>query len=222
MIVSLVGTDGAGKSSVSREVSARLAAAGLTVEHVDRWDIVDNPAYPSARFMRPDVPDTRLCVAEMPNPVRFLFLMWSIAAALLARIPAAAGPGTLTLLDGYWMKHAASEIVYGLDRSWAESVTAGLPRSELVVQLRVEPEQAWERKVGRDVVPYECGMDPSCSRGSFLDHQRRILALMDDWARQHDWVVLDAGADLATVVDQVTELVRSAAPAGRRASEAIA
>ncbi|MFD7164769.1 nucleoside/nucleotide kinase family protein [Streptomyces violascens] len=206
MIVSLVGSDGAGKSTVSRLVTGRLGALGLQVERVDRWDIVGNPAYPAARFMKPDVPDTRLCVAEMPNTTRFLFLMWSIGHALLGRTPGAAAPGALTLLDGYWMKHAAAEIVYGLDREWVESVVSALPASQ-VVYLRLDPERAWERKVGRDVVPYECGMDPTCARDSFLTHQKRILAVLDDWAVRHGWQTLDAEQPLDDVVGQVVAAV---------------
>ncbi|WP_406727097.1 thymidylate kinase [Streptomyces sp. GD-15H] len=215
MIVSLVGSDGAGKSTVSRLATERLAAAGTTIERVDRWDIVDNPAYPATRFMKPDVPDTRLCVAEMPNPTRFLFLMWSISHALLARTPPAVRTGSVTLLDGYWMKHAASEIVYGLDRTWAEGVVSALPVSDQVVYLRIDPKRAWERKVGRDVVPYECGMDPACSRESFLAHQNRILDVLDDWAACFGWLTVDAAEPLDDVVDGVVAKVSGALAEGR-------
>ncbi|MFE5888952.1 thymidylate kinase [Streptomyces sp. NPDC056468] len=210
MIVSLVGSDGAGKSTVSKLATERLAASGTTIERVDRWDIVDNAAYPATRFMKPDVPDTRLCVAEMPNPTRFLFLMWSISHALLARTPAAVRPGAVTLLDGYWMKHAASEIVYGLDRTWAENVVSALPVSEQVLYLRLDPKRAWERKVGRDVVPYECGMDPECSQENFLAHQNRILAVLDDWAARFGWTTVDAEEPLDDVVGRVVATVSGA------------
>jgi dTMP kinase len=203
VIISLVGSDGAGKSTVSRLATDRLTAEGQLIDRIDRWDIVDNPAYPATRFMRPDVPDTRLCVAEMPNASRFLFLMWSIGMALLGRAPGASRPEAVTLLDGYWMKHAASETVYGLNRPWVESVVTGLPPSELVVYLRLSPEQAWERKVGRDVVPYECGMDPECGRASFLTHQRRILTVLDDWSARFGWLEIDASQPLDEVVDRV-------------------
>ncbi|MFQ3563047.1 thymidylate kinase [Streptomyces gramineus] len=202
MIVSLVGTDGAGKSTVSRLAAARLSAAGRRTERVDRWDIVGNPAYPTTRFMAADVTDTRRCAAEMPNTARFLFLMWSMAHALLGRTPPAVGPDLVTLLDGYWTKHAASEIVYGLDSAWVEGVVSGLPRPEQVVYLRLEPEQAWERKAG-DVIPYECGMDPRCTRDSFLGHQGRVLEVLDGWAERFDWLTLDAGRGLDEVLGAV-------------------
>ncbi|MFD7316441.1 thymidylate kinase [Streptomyces sp. NPDC059883] len=202
-----MGADGAGKSTVSRLATERLCAGGTRVERVDRWDIIDNAAYPATLFMRPDVLNTRLCVAEMPSTSRFLFLMWSITQALLGRTPEAARPDKVTLLDGYWMKHAAGEIVYGLDRSWVEGVVCGLPLSEQVIYLRVDPKWAWERKAGRDLVPYECGMDPECSQDSFLTHQSRILGVLDDWAEQFGWLTVDAGEPLDEVVGRVVSAV---------------
>lgn len=205
MLISLAGLDGAGKSTLTRRLDGDLRAAGRAVRRIDRWDIVGNPEYPATRFMRPDVPDTRLCVADMPNPPRFLFLMWSIGMALLAKPPAPAG--TVTLLDGYWMKHAASEIVYGLSRPWVEAVVEALPRPDVVVHLALDPEVAWERKAGGDVVPYECGMDPSCSRETFLAHQHRIRAILDAWAERDGWRVVDASRP----VDEVAAAVAAEA-----------
>jgi thymidylate kinase len=204
MLVSMVGADGAGKSTVSKLTAERLTAHGRAVDRVDRWDIVANPAYPATRFMRPDIPDTRLCVAEMPTAPRFLFLMWSISMAVQAK-PTADRPDSVTLLDGYWMKHAASEIVYGLDRGWVESIVAGLPRSAAVLYLRADPAVTWERKRGRDVVPYECGMDPECGELTFLRHQHKIQAVLDSWAERDGWTVVDAHASLTDVITQVIE-----------------
>ncbi len=220
MIISVVGADGAGKSSVTRRVHALLDGPEHPVRRVDRWDIVDNPAYPAARFMRPDVPDTRLCVAEMPTTSRFLFLMWSIGLALTGNREEASD-GQVLLLDGYWMKHAASETVYGLDRAWTESVTAGLPPSDLVFYLRLDPAVAWRRKYGRDIVPYECGMDPDCSERSFLSHQHAILEVLDSWAERDGWTKIDAAAPLDEVVAAVAAGIRAALPAPDATADAV-
>nr|AGZ94239.1 thymidylate kinase-like protein [Kitasatospora sp. NRRL F-6133] len=215
MLVTVVGTDGVGKSTVSRLVAERLSAQGHPVDRIDRWDIVDNPQYPAARLLRPDVPDARACVAEMENPARFLFLMWSIGHALMGRRTAAA-PGAVTLLDGYWMKHAACEIVYGLDAAWTEAVVAALPRADAVLHLRLDPEQAWQRKCDGDLVPYECGMDDSCSRDSFLRHQRKVREVLDGWSARFGWTEVDAGAPLDRVVAAVGELAVAAAGSALR------
>jgi thymidylate kinase len=216
MLVCVVGADGAGKSTVTKLAAQEFARRGVPIERVDRWDIVGNPeTYAATRFMRPDVADTRLCVAEMPNPPRLLFLMWSIGMALLGR-SGEPGEDAVTLLDGYWMKHAASEIVYGLDRSWVEAVTSGLPAPDAVVYLRLDPQRAWERKRDGDVVPYECGMDPDCGEGTFLAHQGRIQAVLDDWSATFGWTEVDADQPIEDVVSTVVDaLARAEAAAGR-------
>ncbi|MFF4934848.1 thymidylate kinase [Streptomyces griseofuscus] len=201
-----MGSDGAGKSTVSKAVAERLRTAGVRAERVDRWDIVGSPAYPTAGFMEPDVHRARACAARMPNMSRFLFLMWSVSHALLGRTATTGEPAALTLLDGYWMKHAASEIVYGLDSAWVEAVVSGLPHCERVLYLRIEPEQAWRRKTGH-LVPYECGMDPHCTRDAFLSHQSRIQAVLDTWAERFGWLSVDAGAPPDDVAGRVLGLL---------------
>ncbi|MET9736275.1 thymidylate kinase [Streptomyces sp. NPDC006458] len=204
MLLALAGTDGVGKSTLTREVVAHLERRGRQVQTVDRWDIVDSPHYPAARFLDHDIKAIRRCVADMPAAPRLLFLMWSMGMALQAhREP----HGDLVIVDGYWMKHAASEITYGLDPDWVETVVAGLPKADLTVRLRLDPELAWKRKQG-DLVPYECGMDPSCSRDSFFTHQQAIADRLDLWAKRDGWPSLDTdrpvehvAADLAALIE---------------------
>lgn len=192
MIVAIVGPDGAGKSTATRQVTDFLEARGEPAQLVDRWHIVGNADYPATRFMQASVAETRLCVAEMPRTARFLFLVWSIGFALMARPER---ENAVAVLDGYWMKHAASEVAYGLDRPWVESVVAGLPHADVAVYLRVTPEVAWERKKDGDVVAYECGMDASCSYNAFVEHQSKILAILDSWAERFGWTTIDAAGD---------------------------
>ncbi|WP_318306516.1 dTMP kinase [Amycolatopsis solani] len=187
-VVAVVGADGAGKSTVTALLAERLTAAGHAAARVDRWDIADAVRYPTASCLTGDVAVARRCAALMPGVPRLLFLLWASALALTGR---PAGTGEILLLDGHWQKHAASEIAYGADVSWVEAVGAGLPAADLTVHLRIDPEDAWARKDGR-AVPFECGMDLSCSRESFLAHQRSIAATLDRWAARDGWLVLDA------------------------------
>jgi dTMP kinase len=211
MLVCVVGTDGAGKSTVTKAIARQLAGQGERIQRVDRWDIVANQSYPAARFMRPDIPDARLCIADMPNPPRFLFLMWSIGMALLGRRDVLE-PADVTLMDGYWMKHAASEVVYGLPRPWVEAVAAGLPRPDVVIYLRLDPATAWQRRQRRDIVPYECGMDPACGYEQFIAHQGKIRAVLDAWSARDAWIEIDAAAPQAEVEAAVLRSLTGARP----------
>ncbi|MGX7825819.1 thymidylate kinase [Actinokineospora sp. 24-640] len=188
-VVAVVGADGAGKSTVTALLADRLAAAGVPARRGDRWDIVDSPLYPTAACLGPSVPAARSCAARMSSTPRLLFLLWASTLALTDR--AGEPEDGVVLLDGYWMKHAASEIAYGADPEWVHAVASGLPEADLVCYLRVAPEEAWRRKEG-GALPYECGMDFTCSRESFLAHQGVIGSVLDDWAGRHGWLVVDA------------------------------
>ncbi len=202
-VVAVVGPDGAGKSTSTTLLAERLTAAGHPAVRVDRWDIADRDRYPNASCLTGDVAVARRCAALMPGTPRLLFLLWASALALADR---PAGPDETVLLDGYWQKHAASEIAYGADPSWVAAVGAGLPAADLTVYLRITPEAAWVRKAGRPV-PFECGMDLSCSRESFLAHQRSITATLDRWAARDGWLVVDAGLPPGRLADAVAAAV---------------
>lgn len=199
-VVAIVGPDGAGKSTVSGLLVERSAAAGIAARRVDRWDIIGNPGYPTASCITATVAETRSCAARMSTTPRLLFLLWAAALSLTDQVDRP--DGELLVLDGYWMKHAASEVAYGADPAWVEAVGVGLPAADLVVYLRLDPEIAWQRKEGRPV-PYECGMDMSCARDSFLAHQEVIRTVLDGWARRHGWLVLDADQPLDVVVGRL-------------------
>lgn len=197
--VCVVGADGVGKSTVTAALRTRLPA-----RLVDRWDIVGDPDYPTTSCLVDDVRLVRSCAARMSSTPRLLFLVWASVAALTEHTEGF--DGDVVLLDGYWMKHAASEIAYGADPVWVEQVTAGLPAPDLVLYLRSDAETAWRRK-GGDVLPYECGMDMGRSRESFLKHQNEIHRVLDGWAARHGWVSVDARRPLDVVLRDCAEAV---------------
>jgi thymidylate kinase len=83
-----------------------------------------------------------------------------------------------------------------------ESVAGGLPEPDLTVHLRLSPELAWDRKGGQPY-PYECGMDRTRTRSSFLAHQRRVHEVLDGWADRYGWYSVDATRPVDTVVEAV-------------------
>jgi dTMP kinase len=210
MLVAIVGSDGAGKTTISKALVHALNQMGRPARCVERWDIIANRAFPSARFLKNDLPDIRSCVADMPPQSRFLFLLWSMSLALSGEI-CPNREDEIIILDGYWMKHAASEVVYGLAPEWVISVAAGLPEPQVVLRLNLTPEQAWSRKQ-RDIVPYECGMDESCSRESFLGHQTRLQAVLDQWSGRYGWIDINAASPLQAVLTTAAAKILASAP----------
>ncbi|GAA3107198.1 hypothetical protein [Streptosporangium carneum] len=220
MIAAIVGADGAGKSTVAHAVCELL---GHHAKVIDRWDIVGSPEYPTADFIGADVRHVRARTALMSPVSRLLFLLWTSVASVVdgrteghtdeRRDERWSGQGdgqwdgqgvetpeSVLLLDGYWMKHAASEIAYGLDQAWVEQVVAGLPGVDAVIYLQSDPETAWDR-MGDRAVPYECAMDLSCARPSFIGHQRKIHEVLGRWAARPGWITIDARQPLDAVVD---------------------
>jgi thymidylate kinase len=202
-LIAVVGGDGVGKTTIASLLVDRLNNRGGSARYVDRWDIVNNPAYPTAEFLKSDVRNIRACVADMPSRSRYLFLLWTMALTLSGNVERENDEGFL-IVDGYWMKHAASEVAYGAPSEWALSVASELPQTDAVLRLRLSPEQAWERKQG-DVLAYECGMNESCSRESFLQHQTRIDDLLADWSATYGWNEIDASQRLERVVDDALD-----------------
>lgn len=205
LVVAVVGADGAGKSTITTALATRLAADGVPVLPIDRWDIVASPHYPTAACLAPSVGDARSCAARMSSAPRLLFLLWAAALALTDRVDRPADG--IVLLDGYWMKHAASEIAYGADPAWVEAVAAGLPPADLVVFLRLDPELAWQRKGGAPL-PYECGMDMSRSPESFRRHQSAIQTVLDGWAQRYGWLMVDADQPVPRLTARLADVAR--------------
>jgi thymidylate kinase len=202
-LVAVVGPDGAGKSTLTSLLADRLTTAGRPASRVDRWDIIGDPNYPTASCVS-TVREARSCAARMSTTPRLLFLLWASVLALTDRDGGLAGE--TVLVDGYWMKHAASEIAYGADPDWVAAVAGGLPPADLVVYLRLDPEVAWHRKDGRPL-PYECGMDPLCGHDSFVSHQRAVVAVLDQWATRYGWLTVDAELPPDIQADQLMETI---------------
>jgi dTMP kinase len=182
------GTDGAGKSTQISRTIARLAGRGLTTQRHDKWDAFDRDRFAECRFIREPVDDLRRCIAEMEGESRAMFLFWIIATTLK-------GLDTcdVSIIDGYWYKHAASELTLGCSRRLIDALSASLPSPDHVLYLRVDPKLALARKP--ELTRYECGRDPALSPESFLRHQHRLRAVLDGWAKDHGWAVIDADRD---------------------------
>jgi dTMP kinase len=208
VIVALDGPDGAGKSTQVRDLVEWAHAAGHTAAVVSKWDVFRSGMVPQARFLRgTDQDELRTCIAEMPSPSRMLFLGWLNTAAATRAQQAAE---ELVILDGYWAKHAAAELLAGCPPSLVHAITAAIAPADMVVYLDVTPEEALCRK-GTDLAPYECGRDPGCSPARFLSHQTAVRDVLLDWARTNAWTIIRADSK-RSVQDQLRRCVETLVP----------
>ena len=203
MIVALDGPDGAGKSTQVTHVIGWAHDQGMSVQALGKWQILDTGRVPLARFLRgTSREELRVCIAEMPSPARMMFLAWMNSLAVER---AKEATEDLVVLDGYWIKHAASELLLGCDPVLVDAITKAIRPVDLVVYVDVTPEEALRRKDG-DISPYECGADLSCDPGRFLSHQAGMREVMVEWAQTYGWSVIDAGSP-ATMNAELTAMI---------------
>src|SRR5947209_7862187 len=108
--ITITGTDGSGKSLVTKQLCERLKLLGKSVERLDKWDVYDLGSHPECRFLKEPLADLRRCISDMRVPARTLFLFWTLHTAVNNPVRESA---TVIVLDSYWIKHAASEQLYG-------------------------------------------------------------------------------------------------------------
>jgi dTMP kinase len=159
--------------------------------------------------MVPDLPALRRCVSDMPEVTRTLFLFWMLHGTLT---PKATAGADIVLLDGYWPKHAASEILYSGRRDLVEVLSAIMPRADLTLFLDVDPEVAYCRRIAdtaTPLVPYECGLDQNCSKAGFVCHQEATRKIMIEWSKGLKWIRIDANADRTIVADAISAAMHS-------------
>jgi dTMP kinase len=203
MIIAFSGCDGSGKSTQVRRIRQSLQEQGWDVEVLDKWDILNPQKLPECRFLKPDLDDLRVCIAEMEGPSRAMFLFWSIAITLtkddLHR------DDKIYLLDGYWMKHAASEIIYGCPSDLIDSMVRSLPRADLTFYFDITPEESMRRKP--EFTPYECGRILDYTPDDFIRHQTKLRNHMLNWVDQYGWYKISSFQEQDAITKQVLHLI---------------
>jgi dTMP kinase len=207
MLITITGSDGCGKSTVTRLITEKLAISGINAARIDKWDIYNLGQHPECRFLQQPISELRKCISEMTVPARTLFLFWTMYVTMTKKAYDGFG---VTLVDSYWIKHAASEQIYGASKQLINVLSSSLPRPDLVFVLDIAPEVAWERKARNgfaDVVPYECGMDPCLKESSFILHQSKLRNLLRRWARDRKWQVMNAMKPPNELVAQIVTTI---------------
>ncbi len=186
MLITLAGIDGAGKSTQSKLLENWLKSRNFQVTVLNKWDIFDLEIFPECRFLQPNLDQLRECISEMDGPARALFLIWSITIAMKNFRESS---NHIYISDGYWIKHLASEILYGNDEQWLFDITSHLPASDLVLYFEIDAEKTAVRK--DSYTPYECGRQ-DVSGHMFVAHQIKLKKLLDNWSRSMGWTIINA------------------------------
>ncbi|TQV78932.1 hypothetical protein FKG94_13045 [Exilibacterium tricleocarpae] len=208
MLIAIVGTDGAGKSTQIEILKHSLTRLGLNTVVLDKWDALDCEKIHECRFISTPLRDFKNCVTEMDNRSRALFIFWLLGVTLKTRDTESGG--TVHISDGYWMKHAASEIVYGADNDWIMNIVSDFPTPDLTLYIDIDPHVALARK--KDFTSYECGKDNTNAKLSFLNHQFKIKKILNTWCTDYKWTRIDAGKEVFEVQEAIMNEISSLAP----------
>lgn len=199
MIIAFTGCDGSGKSTQVKKVKEWLEAENYEVEILDKWDVMNHVKFPECSFVKQDLNELRVCISEMNGISRAMFLFWSISITLSRN--SINDPHKIYLLDGYWMKHAVSEILYGCPEDWVIETIKTFPLADLTIYLDVQPELALSRKT--DFTPYECGRKVNFTSDDFLTHQRKLHKEMLVWAEQHGWEKISSNQTVDDIFSKI-------------------
>ncbi|MEP3296582.1 MAG: hypothetical protein ABJ007_10155 [Pseudophaeobacter sp.] len=207
--IAFVGNDGTGKSTMSKAVQKRLAPDSR-VRRVDKWDVLRDDIYPEYAFMGDDLPQLRRCTSNMQETTRTLFLFWTLHGTLKPEVVEGAD---FILLDGYWPKHAASEMRYSGQSGLVREAVKLMPQANLTFYLDLDPAESWRRRTADPdipLVPYECGLDPSLSEAAFMEHQTAVRNQLVEWSDSYGWHRIDAARTQDEICQQVLEIVDQA------------
>jgi dTMP kinase len=176
-IICVTGPDGSGKSTLVTHLVDELSNA---IE-VTIWDALNNKEVTLFSSKR-DV-DHYLCL--LSPDARVLFL----AHALKYAIDKALNSGIETIiLNAYYYKYFASEVVLGANTELIKTLASTFPVPDMTLFLSLSPEMSASRK--KHLSRYECGCREATSE-NFTNFQKKANLVFKSYI-QPEWFVLDA------------------------------
>lgn len=143
---------------------------------------------------------------------RSLFYATDFADQLENRIIPALKAGFIVLADRYIYTLMARDIVRGADRKWVRSLYGIALIPDLVIYLRVSPNQLIERNLRKNATLdyWESGMDLGLSRDSFdsfIKYQRLIQKEFSLMEREYGFTTVNGNLSARAVAREISNRV---------------
>ncbi|PXF48901.1 Thymidylate kinase [Gracilariopsis chorda] len=180
------GTDRSGKSTQTRNFTNALQAAGIAVAEHSPWS-----------FPHRTSPVGQVINAYLTNKThlheRALHLLFSANRwEKASQIRQALRRGETVVLDRYAYSGIAYSVAKGLPLTWCKCADEGLPAPDVVVFLHLSPEAAAKRA--------DYGSERYENK-----HMQTAVAKVFEQLRTEQWLVVDADADEATVLNRILD-----------------
>lgn len=132
-----------------------------------------------------------------------LFYATDFADRLENQIIPALQAGFVVLSDRYFYSIMARDIVRGADSAWARKIYGFALKPDLVLYLKADVTDLVSRLIyGRGLNYWEAGMDIHPSNNlydSFIDYQSELTLIFDQFAKEYNFVTIDAGRPVMDV-----------------------
>ncbi len=188
-LIAITGTDGTGKSTLCQNLCAKYP----NFREVSIWDTMDGFLFHTKKDI-----DTYLCA--LSANARLLFL----SHALMQALDKARGSKAETLLlNGYYYKYFASELVLGANSILVTKLIDAFPVPDLIVELVGNPKVSFARK--DTLSRYECGLQPP-SFETFEAFQKKVIIQFQTFDRK-DWKTISSILSIDEVFNQCLKCI---------------
>jgi dTMP kinase len=194
-LICITGADGSGKSTLIESLKQHYRDVYVATI----WDLMGSKIK-ALPFKNKREVDEFLCTLTPGSRLLFLAhaMKYSIDLALASDAP-------VILIDSYYYKYFASELVLGADEKLVKALQQAFPVPDVTVELILTVEESARRK--KYFSRYECGLAEKPDAESFIRFQKSVS---ENWKlfEKKDWHPVDAMVTPQEVLDETLKRLR--------------
>lgn len=193
-LICITGIDGSGKSTLIKTLNRKVE--GSVVASI--WQ-----SFESNQQLFKTKRDVYEYMLSLTVNSRVIFLAHAIRFGLERALESRS---EIVLLDGYYYKYFAPELVLGADPDLIRKLGDTFPQPDCIICLDADAELSFSRK--QEITSYECGFAMEVSHETYVNFQESVIHKRR-FFDQSSWKFLDARLSPEHLVDQAIEIIHS-------------